>query len=50
MPNIFTTMTESSRGMQGPAQARSPIDMPMAIGNATQVIHSFQSSFFKLPD
>ena len=50
MPNIFTIMTESSRGMQGLAMAQSPIDMPMAIANATQVLHSFQSSFFKLPD
>lgn len=43
-------MTESSRGMQSPAQAWSPIDMPMTIANATQVMRSFQSSFFKLPD
>lgn len=43
-------MTESSRGMQSPAQARPPLDMPMTIANATQVLHSLQSSFFKLPD
>ncbi len=46
-------MTESSRGMQGLAQARPPIDSHkpvITIGSATQVMHSFQSSFFKLPD